>query len=86
MPEFTAPLVRMLEAMRSEGLSPVVCSGYRTKEKQEALFESEVQNQIRQGVPEAKAYDEAKKYVSVPNSGEHRWAWPWIFMPQIIYS
>ena len=27
---------------------------------------------IRQGVPEAKAYDEAKKYVSVPNSGEHR--------------
>lgn len=67
-----APLVRMLEAMRSEGLSPVVCSGYRTKEKQEALFESEVQNQIRQGVPEAKAYDEAKKYVSVPNSGEHR--------------
>ena len=32
------PLMKMLEAMKAEGLSPVVCSGYRTLDKQEKGF------------------------------------------------
>lgn len=66
------PLTKMLEAMKAQGLSPVVCSGFRTKEKQTELFEQEKQRFLAQGKSTDEAYNLAKQRVSVPESGEHR--------------
>ena len=43
------PLMNMLEAMKEEGLSPVVCSGYRTLDKQEKLFNRKVSAYVKKG-------------------------------------
>lgn len=43
------PLMKMLEAMKAEGLSPVVCSGYRTLDKQEKLFNRKVSSYVKKG-------------------------------------
>ena len=40
------PLMQMLEDMKAQGLSPVVCSGYRTLDKQEKLFNRKVQSYV----------------------------------------
>lgn len=66
------PLMKMLDAMRKQGMDPVVCSGFRTKEKQAELFEQQIQEYIAQGHPEREAEELAKREVSVPESGEHR--------------
>lgn len=65
------PLMSMLEAMRTEGLSPVVCSGYRTLDKQEKLFNRKVQSYVRRGSSKAEAYELARRTISIPGSGEH---------------
>lgn len=44
------PLINMLEAMKAEGLSPVVCSGYRTLDKQEKLFNRKVSAYVKRAV------------------------------------
>ncbi len=66
------PLMKMLNAMKEQGMDPIVCSGYRTKEKQEELFQQQIQEYIAQGHPQQEAEELAKKDVSVPESGEHR--------------
>ncbi|MBU3878164.1 M15 family metallopeptidase [Faecalicatena sp. AGMB00832] len=66
------PLMKMLAEMRQQGMDPIVCSGYRTKEKQTELYQQQIQEFIDQGHPEKEAEELAKKEVSVPQSGEHR--------------
>ena len=43
------PLMEMLSDMKEQGLSPVVCSGYRTLDKQEMLFNRKVSAYVKQG-------------------------------------
>ncbi len=66
------PLMRMLQDMREQGMFPVVCSGYRTREKQTELFQEQVQIYMSQGYLEEEAENLAKRDVSVPHAGEHR--------------
>ena len=35
-------LIAMLQAAKSEGLNPLICSSYRTNEKQEQLYQNKV--------------------------------------------
>lgn len=65
------PLINMLEAMKAEGLSPVVCSGYRTLDKQEKLFNRKVSAYVKKGRSKEESYALARQTLSVPGSGEH---------------
>lgn len=65
------PLMSMFEAMKSEGMSPQLCSGYRTLDKQEKLFNRKVQSYVRSGYSMEKANEMARQVLSIPGSGEH---------------
>lgn len=65
------PLINMLEAMKAEGLSPVVCSGYRTLDKQEKLFNRKVSAYVKKGRSKEESYTLARQTLSIPGSGEH---------------
>lgn len=65
------PLINMLEAMKEEGLSPVVCSGYRTLDKQENLFNRKVSAYVKKGRSKEESYALARQTLSIPGSGEH---------------
>lgn len=65
-------LQAMMDACRAEGLSPVICSAYRTQEYQEGLFQNKVSRLIAQGYSEADAVVEAGKSVAVPGTSEHQ--------------
>lgn len=65
-------LQAMLAACRRAGLSPVICSAYRTQEDQERLFRSKVSRLTAQGYAQADAEAEAGKSVAVPGTSEHQ--------------
>lgn len=65
------PLINMLEAMKEEGLSPVLCSGYRTLDKQEKLFNRKVSAYVKKGRSKEESYALARQTLSIPGSGEH---------------
>lgn len=65
-------LQAMMDACRADGLSPVICSAYRTQEKQETLFQNKVNRFIAQGYTESEARVEAGKVIAVPGTSEHQ--------------
>ena len=66
-----APLDEMFKAMRAEGMQPMVCSGYRTIEKQHNLFEDDIKQQVRKGSTYDEAFYKAKEYTAMPGASEH---------------
>ncbi len=62
----------MLRDMREAGLSPVVCSSYRTEEKQKSLFEAEVGGYLADGYSRAEAEGAAAGWVAAPGTSEHQ--------------
>lgn len=65
-------LQQMLEDCRLEGLQPLICSSYRTQEKQVALFEERVDELTSQGYPEEEARIKAATSVALPGTSEHQ--------------
>ena len=61
----------MISAMKSEGLSPYVCSSYRTFNKQTTLYNNQVAKYISRGYTQASAEAEAGKWVAIPGTSEH---------------
>lgn len=61
----------MMTAMKSEGLSPYVCSSYRTFNKQTTLYNNQVAKYISRGYTQASAEAEAGKWVAIPGTSEH---------------
>lgn len=61
----------MLAAAKREGLSPVVCSAYRSLEKQQNLFNNKVNKLMSKGLDAKEADIEARKTVSYPGRSEH---------------
>lgn len=64
-------VVLMLSDMKAEGLHPIVCSAYRTLDRQEILFNRKVKNYVKRGYSMEDAYKEAQHVLSIPGSGEH---------------
>lgn len=64
-------LQKMFDDMRSEGLSPVVASGYRTKGYQEQLLNEKIEELLARGYSEEDSEAEAKTWVAVPGTSEH---------------
>lgn len=62
----------MLRDARAEGLSPMICSSYRTWERQTTLFEKQVEKQQATGLSYEDAYEKAKTVVAYPGTSEHQ--------------
>lgn len=62
----------MMDAMRAEGLSPLICSSYRTNEKQQTLYNNQVSKYLARGFSQSEAEAEAGKWVAVPGTSEHQ--------------
>jgi len=65
-------LLDMLDACRAEGLSPLICSSYRTQAKQESLYQNKVERLVSQGFSREDAKAEAAKVVAIPGTSEHQ--------------
>ena len=61
----------MLSDARAQGLSPVVCSAYRSVEYQQKLFNNQVKKLMSQGLDRQQAELEARKVVAYPGTSEH---------------
>ena len=62
----------MMDDCRAAGLSPLICSSYRTWALQEELYENKVQRLIAEGYDEETARWEAGTVVAVPGTSEHQ--------------
>ncbi len=64
-------LQEMMDDMRAEGLSPYVCSSYRTINKQTTLYNNQIKQYLNKGYNEEDAKVEAGRWVAVPGTSEH---------------
>jgi len=67
-----ADMRAMLQDARTEGLSPMICSSYRSWERQTALFEKQVEKQQATGLTYEEAYQKAQTVVAYPGTSEHQ--------------
>ena len=65
------PLKKMLADARKEGLSPIICSSYRTNDKQKQLYNSKTMEYRREGYSLEEAEEMASYWVAIPGTGEH---------------
>lgn len=65
-------LQEMMDDCRAAGLSPKICSAYRTRETQETLYQNELSAQLALGLPPEQAREEAGKAVALPGTSEHQ--------------
>lgn len=62
----------MMDDARAEGLSPILCSSYRSNQRQRDLFANQVNKYIAKGMTEEEAEAEAEKWVAIPGTSEHQ--------------
>lgn len=65
-------LQAMMDACRAAGNSPLICSSYRSYEKQQSLYQNKVDRLIAQGYSQGEAKAEAGKTVALPGTSEHQ--------------
>ncbi len=65
-------LQNMMDDARREGLSPMICSSYRTNEKQTNLYKNEIRQYQNQGFSTEEAIHLASKWVAPPGTSEHQ--------------
>lgn len=65
-------LQRMMDDARACGLSPLICSSYRTEEMQSDLYSGQVDAYLARGYEKRAARREAAKWVAVPGTSEHQ--------------
>lgn len=65
-------LQQMMDDCRAAGLDPLICSSYRSKEKQQELFDNKVQGLKEQGLSEDEAREKAAEVVALPGTSEHQ--------------
>ncbi len=62
----------MMDAARAEGLQPTICSSFRTRDKQEELFQNKVQTLLAEGYGRTEAEEQAAMWVARPGTSEHQ--------------
>lgn len=65
-------LVDMLADCKAEGLRPLVCSAYRSMEKQTRLYRNKIARLRAAGYTKDAAVTEAGRWVAVPGTSEHQ--------------
>lgn len=64
-------LQAMMDDAREAGLSPVICSSYRTGTRQRELYEAKVEEYRLSGYSQTEAETEAARWVAPPGTSEH---------------
>lgn len=67
-------LQQMMDDCRAAGLSPIICSSYRSVDKQEQLYENKISRLMAEGYSYERAKEEAGKVVAIPGTSEHQTA------------
>ena len=62
----------MLADCRDAGFEPVICSSYRTMEKQKELFSNKIDEYVSYGYSHEEAEKKAGELVAVPGTSEHQ--------------
>lgn len=62
----------MFDDCRAEGLNPLICSSYRTMEKQKRLFNNKIKEYIGYGYSDEIAKQKAGELVAIPGTSEHQ--------------
>lgn len=65
-------LQKMFDAARTDGVYPIVASGYRTKSKQEELYYDKIAEGKAEGMSEEEAKEAAELWVAIPGTSEHQ--------------
>lgn len=65
------PLKKMLADAEKEGLNIIICSAYRSVERQIQLFNSSVRERINKGMSYWEAYKDTCLNVAIPGKSEH---------------
>jgi D-alanyl-D-alanine carboxypeptidase len=65
-------LQEMFDSARSEGVYPIVLSGYRTAEKQQSMMDNKIAEYMDAGYSAEEAKTKAEGWVAVPGSSEHQ--------------
>lgn len=65
-------LQEMMDAARAEGLQPLICSSFRTWDKQTELFDRKVRSYLNQGLSQVEAEEQASFWVARPGTSEHQ--------------
>ncbi|MGL4819962.1 MAG: M15 family metallopeptidase [Bacilli bacterium] len=65
-------LQRMFDDARSEGVYPLVTSGYRTNETQQQIMEEKIQAYMNEGHSRAQSEELAESWVALPGTSEHQ--------------
>ena len=65
-------LQSMFDAMREDGVYPIVASGFRTTEKQQSLMDEKIASFESQGYSADRAKKEAETWVAIPGTSEHQ--------------
>lgn len=65
-------LQNMLGDMSQAGLSPLICSSYRSQERQQELYDNKVQRVMAEGVSREAAQADAARWVALPGTSEHQ--------------
>lgn len=69
--EIKGPLDEMFEAAASEGITLQACSGYRSHEHQQALFDRKIRTYTGQGLSYLDAFRIGSYSVIIPGTSEH---------------
>ena len=64
-------LTSMLNDCKAQGLSPIVCSAYRTISRQQELFDGKLDKHMSDGLSYDEAYEAASAVVAIPGTSEH---------------
>ena len=65
-------LMDMIDGCYDAGLTPVICSAYRTKDFQQTLHDNKVSEWMEQGYSREEAREKARHQVAVPGTSEHQ--------------
>lgn len=65
-------LQQMMDDCRADGLSPLICSSYRSQATQQRLLNEKINDLTAQGYPQKQAESEAAKTVALPGTSEHQ--------------
>ncbi|MBD5496057.1 MAG: M15 family metallopeptidase [Lachnospiraceae bacterium] len=62
----------MFDAMREDGIYPIVREGYRTADEQQRILDDKVMAFIREGYSKSRAKRLAETWVAIPGTSEHQ--------------
>ena len=65
-------LQALFDAMREDGIYPIVREGYRTAEEQQRILDDKVMAFMREGYSKSRAKKLAEAWVAIPGTSEHQ--------------